>query len=101
MKYDSRNIYKIWILSQQKMIRTRNVTFNEDQFYNPDKPDLAQLIEKSMIFIISVPPLLTHENTSSILDLDLEDDLPDTTPDSLMTEKSEFTACKFLTYFII
>jgi hypothetical protein len=91
--YDSRNIYRVWIPSQQKVIRTRDVIFNEDQFYNPDEPDLAQLIEEPMISVISIPPLLTNEDTSSILDLDLEDDLPDTTSDSSLAEKSEFNAC--------
>ena len=45
-----------------------------------------------MIFIIFILLLLTYENTSSIFDLNLKDDLPDTTSDLLLTEKSEFNA---------
>ena len=42
--YDSTNIFRIWIPSQRKIIRTRDVTFNETAFYQPGEPDLHQLI---------------------------------------------------------
>ena len=47
--YDSTNIFRIWILSQRKVIRTRDVIFNETLFYNPGEPDLRQLIEEPML----------------------------------------------------
>ncbi|SLM38807.1 Ribonuclease H-like domain [Lasallia pustulata] len=42
--YDSTNIFRIWIPSQRKIIRTQDVTFNETAFYQPGEPDLHQLI---------------------------------------------------------
>lgn len=33
--YDASNIYFIWVPSLSKVIRTRDVTFNEDEFYTP------------------------------------------------------------------
>lgn len=42
--YDSTNIFRIWIPSQEKVIRTRDVLFNKDKFYNPEDPDLTQLL---------------------------------------------------------
>lgn len=49
MSYDNTNIFLIWILSQRKVIRTRDVLFNEKKFYKQRKPDLMQLIEEPMI----------------------------------------------------
>ena len=39
--YDSTNIYRIWIPSQQKVIRTKDVTFDESKFYDPSEFDAA------------------------------------------------------------
>jgi hypothetical protein len=50
--YDSTNIFRIWIPSQQKVIRTRDVKFNEDEFYKPDDPDLTQLLQEEASEII-------------------------------------------------
>ena len=33
VKYNNINIFLIWISSQRKIIRTRNVTFNENFWY--------------------------------------------------------------------
>ena len=38
--YDSTNIYRIWMPSKKKIIRTKDVTFNEKLFYTKE-PDLA------------------------------------------------------------
>jgi len=34
--YDSINIYRVWNLKLNRVIRVRDVTFNEDEFYNGD-----------------------------------------------------------------
>ena len=47
--YDSTNIFRIWIPSKKKVIRTRDVMFNERKFYDPSEPDLSQLISEPMI----------------------------------------------------
>ncbi|EKG09419.1 Integrase catalytic core, partial [Macrophomina phaseolina MS6] len=50
--YDSTNIFRIWIPSQHKVIRTRDVKFNEDEFYRPQDPDLTQLLQEEASEII-------------------------------------------------
>ncbi|CAD6505921.1 BgTH12-06853 [Blumeria graminis f. sp. triticale] len=41
--YDSRNIYRVWMPSKEKVIRTRDVVFNDDLFYNPSEMDIGVL----------------------------------------------------------
>ena len=50
IKFKGTNIYNIWIPSQKKVIRIRNVIFNENKFYNPKKVNLIQLIKKPFFF---------------------------------------------------
>ncbi|KAG7007910.1 hypothetical protein G7Y79_00008g025480 [Physcia stellaris] len=47
--YDSTNIFLIWIPSQRKVIRTRDVTFNEDLRYRLNEIDLAQLVNEPFL----------------------------------------------------
>lgn len=47
--YDSTNIFLIWIPSQRKVIRTRDVKFNEDSHYRPHEIDAAQLISEPFL----------------------------------------------------
>lgn len=49
--YDSTNIFWIWVPSQRKIIRTKDVLFDEITLYNPrdPEPDLMQMIEEPMI----------------------------------------------------
>lgn len=47
--YDSTNIFRVWTPSQRKVIRTRDVIFDESSFYDPHEPDLAQLITEPML----------------------------------------------------
>jgi hypothetical protein len=50
IRYDSTNIFMIWIFSQRKIIRTRDVLFDENFFYKlDDESDLMKLINESMI----------------------------------------------------
>ena len=44
--YDSINIFNIWIFSQHKIIRMRDVIFDENSFYKFSQIDLAQLIKE-------------------------------------------------------
>lgn len=50
--YDSTNIFQVWIPSQRKIIRTRDVIFDEKSFYDPHELDLAQLTKKPMVDVI-------------------------------------------------
>ena len=60
MGYDSTNIFRIWIPSQRKIIRTRDVQFDENSFYSAaqSEPDLSQLALEPMIeTTYAIPPL--------------------------------------------
>jgi len=39
--YDSTNIFRIWVLALSKVIRTRDVIFNKDLFFDPKSEDLT------------------------------------------------------------
>jgi hypothetical protein len=43
--YDSTNIYRIWVAFLQRVLRTRDVTFNDDLFYSPYDIDTGQLLQ--------------------------------------------------------
>ena len=73
--YDSTNIFQIWIPSQYKVIRTRDVMFDETSFYNPHKPDLQQLIEEPMLEDTLNIPRLTLENRITELDSNSNTDI--------------------------
>jgi hypothetical protein len=64
--YDSTNIYRIWIPSLRKVIRTRDVIFNETSFYDPKGQDINYLLREALedtIQTISLPePLLKDES---------------------------------------
>ena len=44
--YDSTNIYRIWIPSRSKVIRTRDVRMKDDLFYNPSDLDIGAILEE-------------------------------------------------------
>ena len=48
LKYNNSNIYFIWIFSQQKVIRTRNIIFDESIYYDSSEINVVKLL-KSMI----------------------------------------------------
>ena len=49
LDYDARNIFRIWISSQRKIIRTRDVIFDEKTRYDAHDVDLLQTINESII----------------------------------------------------
>ncbi|KAI1001338.1 hypothetical protein K3495_g6860 [Podosphaera aphanis] len=55
--YDSQNIYRIWIPSKKKVIRTRDVTFDHQSFWTDDNLDISDILHESA------------ENVMSILDI--------------------------------
>jgi len=46
--YDSTNIYRIWIPSLHKVIRTRDVIFDGNSFYNPKGQDINYLLRDAL-----------------------------------------------------
>jgi hypothetical protein len=52
--YDSTNIFRIWILSRETVIRTRDITFDQDSFYSPKDLDLRAMFTESAENIIEI-----------------------------------------------
>ena len=55
--YDSTNIFRVYIPSEKKVIRTRDVQFNEQLLYDDSQPDLANVLREradQMLDIIDV-----------------------------------------------
>lgn len=73
--YDSTNIYRIWIPSQQKIVRTRDVTFDETRFYDPSDLDLGYILRQKIPQIIEVlePYAFTDSEPSTIADEDYDE----------------------------
>ena len=46
--YKARTIYRIWVPVLQKVIVTRDVTFNESQFFDPDEEDLSMKLRSTI-----------------------------------------------------
>ena len=72
--YDSINIFRIWIPSRQKIIRTKNVIFNENKFYDFSEFDLFQLITEPMIETIFEILFSQHFfNIVSFIEINVDD----------------------------
>ena len=62
--YASTNLFQIWVPSQQKVIVTRDVTFNETLFYDPGELDLGHLLQdlQPIIETIELPVIQLAES---------------------------------------
>lgn len=47
--YEARNIFRIWIFSQRKIIKIKDIIFDDQISYNAENIDLMQLIRKLML----------------------------------------------------
>jgi hypothetical protein len=56
--YESTNIFRIWVPSRNEVIKTRDVTFNETLFYDPNIKDLAELLRQPADQIVEVGYLI-------------------------------------------
>ena len=72
ISYNSTNIFRIWIPSKSKVIRTRDVIFDECSLYQPGVPDLLQLIKEPMIETPFEPFTLRQQSTVEEIDSDIE-----------------------------
>ena len=71
--YSSSNIYRVWIPAQNKVISTRDVIFNEDEFFDGNvqslKDDLLHISMEELAELVKKTALPEQE----------EEDLPETT----------------------
>ena len=49
VNYESINIFNIWVFNQHKIIKMRDVIFDENNFYKFNQIDFAQLIKESFL----------------------------------------------------
>ena len=76
VNYDSTNICRIWVLSKNRMIRTKNVFFDHTRFYDPKELNLAHLLTVPISIIVEVvelPKNLPSITSESIVEEDVDD----------------------------
>lgn len=78
IEYDSTNIFRIWIPSQHKVIRTRDVIFDERFLYDPSELDLMQLTIEPMLDTCYDIPVSLVDPVNRIIEIesDEEDSMP-------------------------
>ena len=85
--WEGNNIFRIWIPSQHEVVRTRDVTFDETQFYHPGEVDLGHALREEVLQVIPMlspaPPMIQQELLDAAqqtnLDLMLDERIPTTT----------------------
>ena len=73
--YDSTNIFCIWIPSRNKVIQTRDVTFDENVFYDPSTVDIGILLREEVENIIEsleIPEIQLHTEKINNILLEME-----------------------------
>lgn len=71
--YDSRNIYRIWIPSKKRVIRTRDVTFDHSSFWTPDDLDIGDMLKESANDVINLLEIPQIDNQELVDDEDNSD----------------------------
>ena len=66
--YGSTNIFRIWVPSKNKIVKTRNVTFDEDKFYDPRDLDLGAILRESAENLIQTLELPEWKENESDLE---------------------------------
>ena len=92
--YDSTNIYRIWIPSQRKVIRTRDVTMNNNLLYHPSDLDIGAVLREQadqLIETLDLPEIeeLQEDENDNLLDIEVSVSLDSgiSTPTSTELEK--------------
>lgn len=85
--YDSTNIFRIWIPSRMRVVRTRDVTFDHSRFYDPTDLDLGNLLTVTVEEVIEV---LELPETSTFVGVVIEEN--DEEDEALVDEASQQTS---------
>jgi hypothetical protein len=62
--WDSTNIFRIWVPTLQKVIRTRDVTFDETTMYNPHREEV--ILPANIIYTLELPTLADTNTADQI-----------------------------------
>ena len=66
--YNSRNIYRIWIPSKKRVIRTRDVTFDHDSYWAPDDLDIGDIMKESVNDILKALEIPQADYQKSVIE---------------------------------
>ena len=87
--YDSINIFRIWIPSRRKIIRSRDVLFDEDEVHSlVDPPDLLHFLSTTGD---NAPYIITDRMRNALAELDGEDEKHRSTFDELFANSPTIT----------
>lgn len=64
--HDSTNIYRISIPSLETVVRTRDVTFNEDLFHDPSELDLGHVLREEVDNVVEILDLPLHSPQTTL-----------------------------------
>jgi hypothetical protein len=82
--YDSTNIYRIWYPAQNKVVRTRDATFHESEYYDPTKQQDSSQLREAASEILEV---IQDTNTRSLAeDQDSTQDTDTDDPDTIVVQ---------------
>jgi hypothetical protein len=71
--YDSTNIYRIWVPSIERVIRTRDVTFDDNQLYDPHDLDIGFALREEINRVVDVVETPDAESVEYEIDDEIED----------------------------
>jgi hypothetical protein len=71
--YDSSNIYRIWVPSIERVLRTRDVTFDESKLYDPHDLDIGFALREEINKIIEVMDTPDEQAVEYEIDDEIED----------------------------
>ena len=89
--YEARNIFRIWIPSQRKIIRTRDVLFNDEAMYDAHDIDLIQVIQEPMLETTYDPLNLQYYTRISEIEIDDEEEVGEDENNRLTEDNEDFS----------
>jgi hypothetical protein len=71
--YDSTNIYRTWVPSLERVLRTRDVTFDESKLYDPHDLDIGYALSEEIAKIVEIADTPDAETAEYEIDDEIED----------------------------
>ena len=85
--YDSTNIFRIWIPSKNKVLRTRDATFDDEKFYDPKELDLGAIVRDSHEDIIQTIGIHEWEDVDDISENEIFTEIPSNPLEPIKVER--------------